>query len=165
MSRTRSINFPNTRDELEDLFDKLQRVLSGILLNTAALAIGTAANHKVKVVNTIYAYIEGVLVKKTSAEVTLSGTVTNAKFNVFVITLNAAGTLAASMGTEASTIGGVVFPTITDGAVVVGFVIVNPTGTGNFVGGTTALDDGTVAPNAVYINTPFPFIPKLAESI
>lgn len=165
MSRTRSIKFPNTMTELENLFDKLQRVLSDVLLSTAALAIGTSVNTKVKVVNTIYAYIEGVLVKKTTAEVTLAGTVTNAKFNVFVITLNAAGTLSASMGTEASTIGGVVFPTITDGEVVVGFVIINPTGTGNFVGGTTALDDATVAPNAVYVNTPFPFIPKVAESI
>jgi hypothetical protein len=27
---------------------------------------------------------------------------------------------------------------------------VHPTGTGNFVGGTTALDDGTVVPNAEY---------------
>jgi hypothetical protein len=35
---------------------------------------------------------------------------------------------------------------------VFGILIVNPTGTGNFVGGTTDLDDGTVAPNAVYLN-------------
>lgn len=42
---------------------------------------------------------------------------------------------------------------------VFGYVIINPTGTGNFVGGTTALDDGTVVPNAVYVNTPFPFLP------
>jgi hypothetical protein len=31
-----------------------------------------------------------------------------------------------------------------------GFIIVHPTGTGNFVGGTTALDDGTVVPNTEY---------------
>lgn len=31
-------------------------------------------------------------------------------------------------------------------------MIINPTGTGDFVGGTTALDDATVVPNAVYLN-------------
>lgn len=33
---------------------------------------------------------------------------------------------------------------------ILGFIIVHPTGTGNFVGGTTALDDGTVVPNTEY---------------
>jgi hypothetical protein len=83
----------------------------------------------------------------------LAGTLTNAKFNVFVFTVNAAGTLKSYMGTEAATLGGVVFPTILDGETSLGFIIVNPTGTGNFVGGTTALDDGTVVPNVVYVNT------------
>ena len=32
-------------------------------------------------------------------------------------------------------------------------------GTGNFVGGTTALDDATVIPTAVYVNTPCVFAP------
>ena len=89
----------------------------------------------------------------------LAGTVTNAKFNVFAFTVNAAGTLATRMGVEGATLGGITFPTIPDGEVVIGYVIINPTGTGNFVGGTTVLDDATVVPNAVYVNTPFPFIP------
>jgi hypothetical protein len=160
MSRTRSIKFPNSLTEFENLFDKLQRFATARLLNTGALAIGTA-KAKVLIANTIYALIEGVLVKKTSAEIVLAGTVTNAKFNVFVLSINAAGTVVAQMGTEASTIGGVLFPTIADGSAVIGFVIVNPTGTGNFVGATTELDDATVAPNAVYINTPYPFLPGL----
>ncbi len=46
------------------------------------------------------------------------------------------------------------FPTIPAGRAVLGFIIVNPTGTGNFVGGTTALDDATVAPGTVYVDTP-----------
>jgi len=41
----------------------------------------------------------------------------------------------------------------------IGFAIINPTGTGNFVGGTTPLDDATVVPNAVYIDTPYPLDP------
>lgn len=161
MSRTKSIKFPNSLSEFEALLDKLQRPVSAVILNTAGLAIGTSAKPDVKIANTIYAYVEGVLVKKTTAEIDLSGTVTNAKFNVYVLSINSAGTVTAQMGTEASTIGGVVFPTVADGKAVIGFVIVNPTGTGNFVGNTTDLDDATVVPNAVYVNTPYPFLPGM----
>lgn len=160
MSRTHSIKFPNSLEEFEDLFDKLQRALTAQLLNTGALAIGTA-KAKVLIANTIYALIEGTLVKKTTAEIVLSGTVTNAKFNVYVLSINSAGTVAAAMGTEAATLGGVTLPPLPDGSAMIGFVIVNPTGTGNFVGGTTELDDATVAPNAVYVNTPFPILPGM----
>jgi hypothetical protein len=161
MARTKSINFPNTETELSSLFDKLQRPLSTICLNSAGLAIGSTNKPKVKIVNTTYAYAEGVLAKKTTAEIVLSGTITNAKFNVYVLSMDSAATVTAQMGTEAATLGGVVFPTIASGNAVIGFVIVNPTGTGNFVGGTTDLDDATVVPNAVYINTPFAFLPGM----
>jgi hypothetical protein len=63
------------------------------------------------------------------------------------------GITPIATATEGAAISSVVFPTIPDGEVSVGWVIVNPTGTGNFVGGTTALDDGTVVPNAVYVNS------------
>lgn len=161
MARTKSIKWPNSLTELETLFDKLQRPVSALLLNTAGLTIGTSSKADVKIANTIYAYVEGVLVKKTTAEIDLSGTVANAKFNVYVLSINSAGTVTAQMGTEASTIGGVVFPTIATGQAVIGFVIVNPTGTGGFVGNTTELDDATVVPNAVYVNTPYPFLPGM----
>ncbi len=161
MSRTRSIKFPNTTTEFENLFDKIQRALSAVVVNTAGLAIGSSSKPKVKIVNTTYAYVEGVLVKKTTAEIVLSGTITNAKFNVYVLSIDSAGNVTAQMGTEASTIGGVVFPTVASGNAVIGFVIVNPTGTGSFVGGTTDLDDATVVPNAVYVNTPYPFLPGM----
>lgn len=135
---------------------KVQQNLTDFVLNSAALAIGTA-KAKVLIANTIYALIDGVLVKKATAEIVLSGTVVNAKFNVFVLTMTAGGTVTATMGTAGATIGAVVFPAVPADSVVIGFVIVNPTGTGNFVGATTELDDATVVPNAVYVNTPFPF--------
>lgn len=144
-------------EDIRSALEKLQINAVDMLLNSGGLAIGSSAKAKVLIANTIYALIDGVLVKKTTAEIALSGTVTNAKFNVFVLSMNASGTVTATMGTEGATIGAVVFPTVPDDQVVLGFVIVNPTGTGNFVGGTTELGDATVAPNAVYVNTPFPF--------
>jgi hypothetical protein len=163
MSRTKSIKFPNSLEEFEELFDKLQRLATSKLLNTGGLAIKAGGSALAKTVNTIYFMIDGQVYSKAAADMAaLAGTVTNAKFNVFVFTVNSAGTLAAYMGTEAATLGGVAFPTIPDGEIPIGFVIINPTGTGNFVGGTTALDDATVAPNAVYVNTVQSFLPALA---
>jgi hypothetical protein len=154
MARTKSINFPNTEGELSTLLDKIQRALTNRLLTAGALAIHGSASAVAKTTATIVYLIDGVLYTKAAADTAaLAGTVTNAKFNVFVFTVNAAGTFKTYMGTEASTLAGVVFPTVPDGEVSVGFVIINPTGTGNFVGGTTALDDATVVPNAVYVNT------------
>lgn len=133
-----------------------------MVFNTAGLAIKAGGSAIVKTVNTIKAIIDGVLVSKAAADcAALVGTVTNAYFNVFVFTVNAAGTLTTYAGTQGTTRAAVLWPTITDGEAVVGFIEVNPTGTGNFVGGTTALDDATVVPNIVYVNTPFPFIPGM----
>ena len=148
--------------ELTALFDKLQRSAVTKLLVSGALAIKAGSSALARTVATMYFMIDGKVYSKAAADcAALSGTVTNAKFNVFVFTINAAGTLATTMGTEASTLGGVTFPSIAEGSVAYGFVIVNPTGTGNFVGGTTALDDATVVPNAVYVNTLGEFLPEL----
>ena len=161
MSKTIANNSSALSDEtMRDALEQIQTNLVDVLLNTAGLAIGTSDAAKVKIVNTIYAMLDGVIAKKTTAEVALSGTVTNALFNVFVLSMTAAGVVVATMGTEGATIGAVVFPTIPSDSVVLGFVIVNPTGTGNFVGATTDLDDATVVPNAVYVDTPYPFNPN-----
>jgi hypothetical protein len=154
MARTKSVNFPNTESEIGGLLDKIQRALTNRCIVTGALAIHGASSAVAKIVNTVYYMIDGTYYSKTAADTSaLVGTVTNAKFNVFVFTLNAAGTFHTYMGTEGAAVSNVVFPTIPDGEVSVGWVIVNPTGTGNFVGGTTALDDGTVVPTAVYQNS------------
>lgn len=139
---------------------ELQSAVVDQLLNTAGLTLGSSSKPKLKIANTIYALVNGVLVKKTTAEIVVSGTVTNAKFNVYVLSIDSSGTVTASMGTEGATIGAVVFPTIPADNAVIGFAIVNPTGTGNFVGGTTDFDDATVVPNAVYVNTVGTFNPN-----
>jgi hypothetical protein len=154
MSRNKSIVFPNTEGELSALFDKLQRAVTNKLLVSGALAIHGSASTLAKTAATAYVLIDGKLYSKAAADMpALVGTVTNADFNVFVFTMNAAGTLKTYAGTQATTLGGVVFPTVADGEASLGFIIVNPTGTGDFVGGTTALDDATVVPNVVYVNS------------
>lgn len=145
---------------LRSVLGELQRNAVDMVLNTPGLAIGSSSKAKVLIANTTYAMVDGVIAKKTTAEITLSGTVANAAFNVYVLTMTAAGVVTVTMGTAGATLGAVVFPAVPSDEVVLGFVIVNPTGTGDFVGGTTELDDATVVPNAVYISTPFPFNPN-----
>jgi hypothetical protein len=125
--------------------------------------IGSSSKAKPKIANTVYALINGALVAKTTAEVTLTtaNNVANAKFNVIALLMDASGTVTPTNGTAAATLAAVVFPTIPSGQVCIGYVILNVTGTGGFVGGTTELDDATVIPNAVYVNTPFPFNPNM----
>lgn len=143
--------------DVRSALTKLQTNVCDMVLSSAGLTIGSSSKPKVKIANTTYFVIDGVLGSKASAEIVLSGTVLNAKFNVYVLSVIADGTVTATMGTAGATIGAVVFPAVPASSVVIGFVIVNPTGTGNFVGGTTDLDDATVVPNAVYVNTPFGF--------
>jgi hypothetical protein len=163
MARTKSINFPNMQTELSALFDKLQRATVNSLLKVGSLAIH-AATANAKTTATMYVMVDGVLISKAATDplTTLVGTVTNAKFNVFVFSINVSGTVSVQMGTEAATLAGVVAPTVPDGQVAFGMVVVNPTGTGNFVGGTTALDDATVVPNAAFIDLAGEFFPQFA---
>jgi hypothetical protein len=81
-----------------------------------------------------------------------AGTVVNTKFNVFAHFVDSAAALTTVMGVEAATEAAVVFPVRPLGKILIGYTKINVTGTGNFVGGTTALDDATVAPNAVHVS-------------
>jgi hypothetical protein len=140
---------------------KIQGYVVDGIFNSGGLAIGSGSKKKIKVANTVYAYVDGVFVTKTTEELTLTTAcnVTAAKFNVIIVSMSSAGVLTATPGTEGATLAAVVAGTPPTGNVVLGFVIINPTGTGNFVGGTTDLDDATVIPGAIYVNTVFPFNP------
>lgn len=147
--------------QLRDILQKVQYAMLTRLLTTGALAIKTGGSAVVKTANTVKYLLAGNLYSKAAADMAaLSGTVTNAKFNVYCFFVDASGTLTSAMGTEGATLADVVFPAYDNTTkCMLGFVIINPTGTGNFVGGTTALDDGTVVPNAVYVDTPNVFDP------
>lgn len=147
----------NARDRavLQAALSPVYGGLSSQSLATAGLAIKAAAGVLVKTGAAVYyGLVNGTLVTKAAATdmAALSGTVANAKFNVFVFTVDAAGTLYSQMGGEGVSLAAVKFPALAPKRAILGFVVVNPTGTGNFVGGTTALDDATVIPNAAYIN-------------
>ena len=88
-------------------------------------------------------------------------TVPNAAFNVAVFFVDGAGVGSVAFGVAAASIGGVTFPDFPLAKTLVGFLIINPTGTGSFVGGTTALDDATVVPNVVYVSPTGAFDPTL----
>jgi len=134
------------------------------IFNSAGLVIA-AGKKTANIANTIYGVANGVLFKKTTADCSaLVGTVTNTNFNIFVFSIDSSGVVTTATGTQGSTLGAVVWPTIVASKAILGFVIVNPTGTGNFVGGTTDLDDATVAPNAVYVNVTGSFDAKTALS-
>lgn len=133
-------------------------------INSAALRIkGGSASATVQT-NAASLYVcGGKLVAKATAQdlPVLSGTVANGTFNVFAFFIDSTGTFTSVMGLAASTLAGVTLPTIPERSAVVGFVVINPTGTGSFVGGTTALDDATVVPNAVFANTIGAFDPSV----
>jgi hypothetical protein len=124
-------------------------------LTSAGLAIHGAGSALVKTGSSITYAVAGGTLASIAASTDLPalvGTVTNAKFNIFCFYVDSAGARTSAMGTEGAALGNVVFPLLPTGKALIGFAIINPTGTGNFVGGTTALDDATVVPNAVYVN-------------
>lgn len=128
--------------------------------STAGLAISGAGSPTAKAANAIRAVVlpagGGTLLYVFKAANTsmaaLAGTVTNAQFGMFWFSVDSTGTLKTYFSGSAATRAAMLFPSIPASEAVIGYVEINPTGTGNFVGGTTNLDDGTVVPNAVYVN-------------
>jgi hypothetical protein len=142
----------NLRKILEPIFDRE----SSLALNTAGLAIkGASASPTVASgAADCYLLANGVLQKITAATdmPALVGTVLTATFNVFCFFIDSAGTKTVAMGTAGSTLAKLAFPQFPQKKALIGFVIIAPTGSGSFVGGSTNLDDGGVIPGAVFIN-------------
>ena len=123
---------------------------------TAGLVIKAGASPIVKTGGAIwYGTVQGVprSIAAATDMAALVGSVSNATFNVFAFFVDVAGVLTSVMGTAGATYPAVKFPDVPLGKTMLGYIIVNPTGTGPFVGGTTALDDATVAPGVIYVNT------------
>lgn len=145
----------SVRKALLTLFNALADRASSRMVSTAGLVIKAGASALVKTgAAACHLLVDGKLAAIAAATdmPALSGTVTNAKFNVYVYFQDAAATRTTVMGTEGATLAAVVFPQTPQKKTMIGFTIINPTGTGNFVGGTTAIDDATVVPNAVHVS-------------
>jgi hypothetical protein len=162
IQRINAISIRSDAYELLHVLEGIYERLRSQTVNSAALRIkGGSASPIVQTNAVWYGVVRGKLVTIDTATdwAALSGTVTADLFNVFVFTVDSDGTKYTQMGTEAATLGAVQWPSIDYKRAIVGFLIINPTGTGNFVGGTTDLDDATVTPNAVFINTVGAFDP------
>jgi hypothetical protein len=150
----------NLRAILAPLADRF----SSQMLSNSTLVIKAASSALVKTGAAVsYGTVKGVGIDIPAGTdmAALSGTVTADMFNVYCFFVDSAETLTSAMGTEGATWATVKFPPFPENKTLVGFVRINPTGTGNFVGGTTALDDATVVPNAVYISPVGPFDPSV----
>ena len=150
-----------------DVGDSLGRRLNQMLA-AAGLVINGAGTKIAKTgASIVYAIVGGVLVKVAAgtAMAALSGTVANAAFNVYALFMDASGNVTSAMGTAGATLWAVVMPPIPTNVVCVGLIVINPTGTGAFVGGTTNLDDATVVPNAAYISLQGTFNPASAAQL
>lgn len=153
---------PRTEKALRPLVEALFSAFGSMVITATTIAIATTTTQVRTSTTTARYTVNGKTVTKAATDNlwTLAGTVTNARHNVFVLYLDAAGTASARMGQESTTLAGVRFPETPAGCCPVGMVFINPTGTGNFVGGTTPLGDVTVVPNAVYVPITGPFIPN-----
>lgn len=150
-----NISAGRDKEVLQMLMQYMARAFNSVALRSAGLEIaGTATLAQIGSSSTYVATVNGKLVTIAAGTdmPALVGTVTADAFNVYAFFVDAASTVTSVMGTEGSTLARVKFPQVATDKALVGFVIVNPTGTGNFVGGTTDLDDATVAPNAVYVS-------------
>lgn len=155
---SRRINQFSNKSDARNLYLTLAQIykkLGNVGLSTANLTLATT-KAKIKSQADYYAFVSGILVKKAATDnlitLTTASNCTNALFNVTVFTINSSGTITNRAGTAGASLAAITWPTIPAEEAVFGILIVNPTGTGDFVGGTTALDDATVVPNAVYLN-------------
>jgi hypothetical protein len=132
---------------------------STVPLNTAGLVIKAGGSALAKTgAADFYAIVTGKLVKiAAAADMTaLTGLViTAANFNVACFFIDSAGVVTVAFGTQATAIGGVVFPIFPFNKALVGFLLITHSST--FTGGTTALDTATT----VYFNSAAPFDPTV----
>ena len=142
------------RRNLQLVLEGIYKRMGNFAIQGAGLTIGTT-KPKLTSGTAWYGTVGGILVKKAATTdlitLTTASNCTNAKFNVTVFTINSSGTITNRAGIEGSSLATISWPTLPSTEAVFGILIVNPTG-GNFVGGTTDLNDATVQPNAVYLN-------------
>lgn len=155
IQRLSAIGDPRVANELYTLLKPIVERFRTSVHSTAGLVIKTGGSALAKTGAAVCHYSVKGKNRSIAAGVdmtALSGTVVAATHNIYVFTVDSAGTVFTTMGTAGATAVAVTWPKLNFEHAILGYIKINPTGTGNFVGGTTALDDGTVAPNALYIS-------------
>jgi hypothetical protein len=134
-----------TQKALRSVMKPLVDRYSSQSLTSAGLVISAGGATTAKVGATdFYCVATGVLVKvaASTALPALTGiNILAGNFNVVCFFVNSAGTVVALGGTQAATLGGVIFPQSPDGQALMGFLII--TYASAFTGGTTPLDTAT----------------------
>lgn len=151
------------REALRQIFNPIGDRLSSQMLSNSTLVIGSVSKTVPKTGAAIsYGVVQGVPVEIAAgtAMPALSGTVTEATYNVYCFFIDSASVVTSAMGTAGATWAAVKFPPFPVGKALIGWVRVFPT-TGSFVGGTTELDDGTVVPRATYASPVGAFDPTV----
>ena len=134
-----------------DLFKFLEPLTNrykSVTLSTAGFVIKAGGGVLVKTGAAVTHYIangvKGRIAAATDMPALTGYVVANATFNVFVFTVSSAGTTYVQMGTAGATEAAMKFPLLDQKRAILGMIIVNPAGTGDFTGNSTALDDVTV---------------------
>ena len=155
---TRFLNqLPDQRaaNQLRPIFEAIADTISTTSLMSAAIVIKAGGSALAKTGAAIWHGLAGgtrVVIPAATDLAAFAGTVAADAFNVYAHFVDAAGTLTTVMGTAGATEAAVVFPARPAKKILIGYTKINPTGTGDFVGGTTVLDDATVVPNAVFVS-------------
>lgn len=135
----------NLRLLLEPLFSRTR----SCMLSTAGLVIKAGGSTLAKTgAITVHYIADGVKSRILSATdmPALTGlNIANGKWNVIVFTVDKAGTVRAQIGKrDATTEAGIQWPELDQRRAIVGMIVINAA-TGAFTGGTTPLDDATLA--------------------
>lgn len=135
----------NLRLLLEPLFSRTR----SCMLSTAGLVIkvggSTLAKTGAITVHYIADGVKGRILSATDMPALTGLNIANGKWNVIVFTVDKAGTVRAQIGKrDATTEAGIQWPELDQRRAIVGMIVINAA-TGAFTGGTTPLDDATLA--------------------
>ena len=135
----------NLRLLLEPLFSRIR----SCMLSTAGLVIkvggSTLAKTGAITVHYIADGVKGRILSSTDMPALTGLNIANGKWNVIVFTVDKAGTVRAQIGKkDATNEAGIQWPELDQRRAIVGMIVINAA-TGAFTGGTTPLDDATLA--------------------
>lgn len=125
---------------LEPLFDRF----SSQATSSAGLVITGGGGTTAKIGATAFAGVANgvpVAIAAATSMPALVGTITAGDYNVFCFFIDQASVVTVAMGSQASTLAGVVFPQFPKNKALVGYLVVTYAST--FTGGSTALDTAT----------------------